>query len=92
MAAAVCPPRGTLRWGRLGVTGFGNRTAVGANVVGSETCEKPPSHLRASCAPDGRLWPDEATDDPELAEVIEAWPRMPAAARAGILAMVRALR
>ena len=89
MAAAVCPPRGTLRWGRLGVTGFGNRTAVGANVVGPETCEERPSDLCASCAPDGRSWPDEAGDDPDVAEVVEAWPRRPAAIRAGVLAMVR---
>ena len=72
------------------LAGLANRTAVGANVVGSETCENRPSDLCASCAPDGRSWPDEAADDPELADVVGAWPRVPPAVRAGIVAMVRA--
>ncbi len=71
--------------------GLGNRSAVGANVVGAETCEKRPSDLRASCAPDGRSWPVEAADAPELAEVVAAWPRVPPAVRAGIMAMARAV-
>jgi hypothetical protein len=33
-----------------------------------------------------------ATDDPDLAAVVEAWPELPEALRAGILAMVKAAR
>jgi hypothetical protein len=37
---------------------------------------------------------DSATDpmDPELAAVVDAWPALPAAIKAGILAMVRAAK
>jgi len=34
--------------------------------------------------------PDEPVRDPELAAVVVAWPALPTALRAGILAMVRA--
>jgi hypothetical protein len=43
-----------------------------------------------SSAESGALDPQNAILDPELAAVVEAWPALPEAIRAGILAMIRA--
>ena len=44
-----------------------------------------------SGAKSGALAAREAPSDPDLAELIDAWPTLPEAIRAGILAMVRAI-
>jgi hypothetical protein len=41
-------------------------------------------------AKSGALDPEKPAIDPALAAIIDAWPRLPDALRAGILAMVRA--
>lgn len=38
----------------------------------------------------GTLGAPEAVTDPDLAELVRAWPTMPALIRAGVLALVRA--
>lgn len=43
-----------------------------------------------SGAQSGALSAREAPLDPELAAVVDAWPALPAAIKAGILAMIRA--
>jgi len=43
-----------------------------------------------SGAESGALGAREAPVDPDLAAVVDAWPTLPAAIKAGILAMVRA--
>ncbi len=61
----------------------GNRTAApnsGDTGVGAE-----------SGAESGALGAREAPIDPGLAAVVEAWPALPEAIKAGILAMVRAV-
>lgn len=45
-----------------------------------------------SGAESGALGAREAPIDPELAAVVDAWPALPAAIKAGILAMVRAAK
>jgi hypothetical protein len=43
-------------------------------------------------AKSGALGAPEAAFDPELAAIVVAWPALPAAIKAGIMAMVRATR
>lgn len=45
-----------------------------------------------SGAESGALGAREAPIDPELAAVVEAWPALPDAIKAGILAMIRAAK
>ena len=40
----------------------------------------------------GALGAPEAPIDPDLAAVVDAWPRLPEAIKAGILAMIRAAK
>ena len=52
---------------------------------------KPPLSLAAQGKREDRNQPPlDAPKDPELAAVVEAWPDLPEALRAGILAMVKA--
>ena len=46
----------------------------------------------ASAAPGAALEPDSGMVDPELSAVVEAWPTLPVAIRADILAVVRAAK
>jgi hypothetical protein len=48
--------------------------------------------LRLAAAPGAHYLPnDTCQEDPDLARVIQAWPDLPAAVRAGIVAMIAAL-
>ena len=49
----------------------------------------PPRSLRATAGATGSCQPD-VTTGPDLAAVVEAWPDLPEAIKAGIVAMVKA--
>jgi hypothetical protein len=51
-----------------------------------------PSGSDQSGAESGALGAREAPIDQELAAVVDAWPALPAAIKAGILAMIRAAK
>lgn len=61
-----------------GKTGVSDQSGAKSGAVGAQTAD----------------FGDSATDpmDPELAAVVDAWPALPAAIKAGILAMVRAAK
>ncbi len=63
--------------------GLENRCRESASVRASSPYGKPPL---GTTAPAQRAAPD----DPELAALVDAWPALPEAIRAGILAMVKA--
>jgi hypothetical protein len=70
------------------------------STMGTEGFEPPTvnpnqgSGLEDSCyagaAKSGAVFADSSPIDPDLAKIIDAWPNLPEAIRAGILAMVRA--
>ena len=69
---------------RLGVTGLER-----GDVTGSENKDlQNPSE--SSGAESGAVLPETAPVDPDLAKVIDAWPDLPEAVKAGISAMVSA--
>ena len=47
-------------------------------------------HSRDCAAPGAAVGAENGPIDPDLARVIEAWPKLPAAIRAGVLAMIDA--
>jgi len=67
----------------------GGRYSAGetGNIGISEGVENAPSHTASSW--DEKLTPEAATDT-ELAAVVAAWPDLPPALQAGIVAMVKA--
>ena len=73
-----------------------DRRARHAKAMGHEGVEPPPENtdktgvLNQSGAESGALDAQKAELSPELAAVVEAWPKLPPAIRAGILAMIRA--
>jgi len=82
LAATVAGPPGIVRGS---ITPKGIRTPVGFNVNACDpaTYEKPQSVL-----PDGL--PEFLQKHPDLEAVISAWPELPGAVQAGILAMIKA--
>ena len=68
------------RYGVIPYDGLANRCADELSTDRVSTCDSPKSNDTKN-----------DTKDPDLALVIDAWPELPEAVRAGIMAMVRAV-
>jgi hypothetical protein len=64
------------------------RLGEGFEAVSVTAC--PDNSLQQSPIQGEAVWPNSGPMDADLAAVVEAWPTLPEAIKAGILAMVRA--
>jgi hypothetical protein len=72
---------GRLAVARMGATGFEQSPPNPENT----------SFPSSSAAKSGAVLPDFVASDPNLRELIKAWPSLPEAVRTGIVAMVRSV-
>ena len=67
--------------------GLGNRTGDSTTIENSNTCGTPQDQLGVLL---GALAAEIAPAAPDLADLLTAWPTLPEALKAGIVAMVKA--